>query len=73
MTPNEQASFIKELSKNITAELLADIRAYKIPVHWDGVELRQLLADRMAQGVFLGLLVGHRKREYNNSVLVNDL
>ena len=73
MKTSDQVNFIKELSNNVTSELLSDVQAGKTPDTWDGVELRKLLADRFARVVFLGTLTGKRKREYNNTVLVNDL
>ena len=73
MTTNEQIQFVKELTKSITNELINDIKIGKIPPNWDGIELRQIIADKCKRTVLEGALVGSRKREYNNIVLVNNL
>lgn len=73
MTRNQQTIFVKKLSKGITAEILMDIGQGKIPNSWDGIELRQLLADRFAAAVFKGVLKGKRKREYTNQCLIANL
>ena len=71
MTPDEQVRFIRELTTAINRELLANIRSGRIPEEWDGIELRQLMADRYARAVFV--LSRSRKAAYNNTVLVNNL
>ena len=73
MTPNEQNRFVKELSQAVVKELQADIMAGRVPEHWAGLELRQLLADRFERAVFKGLLEGSRKRAYRQACLVNNL
>jgi hypothetical protein len=73
MNAKEQKSFVKELGKNVLAELYADIDGGKVPAEWDGIELRQLLADRFSRCVFKGYMTGKRKRNYNLNVLVNNL
>lgn len=73
MNRDEQIKFVKELTNTITIWLISDIEAGKTPETWDGIELRQFIADRYAASVFKGLLVGTRRREYNNTIRVNDL
>jgi len=54
MTKDEQRQFVSTLSKAIVAEILQDISDGKVPDTWDGIELRQLMADRFARAVFSG-------------------
>ena len=73
MTRNEQAKFVRKLVEAVNRELLQDIEKGKVPEDFEGMELRQLLADRFRRAVFGGILVGKRKKDYLNAVLVNDL
>lgn len=73
MTPHEQVRFVKELTKAITDELLANIRSGRIPEEWDGIELRQLMADRYTHAVFKSMFTRSRRVAYNNTVLLNNL
>ena len=70
---SRQAHFVRELSEKVVEEIVENIFDGKIPAEWDGIELRQLLADRFAASVFKQTLTGKRKRDYLNTVLVNDL
>jgi hypothetical protein len=73
MTSDEQINFVKTLAEEIVECVLDDILNDKIPTDWDGIELRQLLADRFTRSVFKGTLTGARLRDYKNIVLINDL
>jgi len=74
MNAKEQKAFVRDLGKNVLAELYADVDEGRIPKEWDGIELRQLMADRFDACVFKkGYLEGKRKRDYKNTVLVNNL
>jgi len=71
MTHEEQARFVEDLVGAVAASLIDDIASGKVPEAWDGKELRQLLADRFSRQVYS--LPLRQRREYNNTVLVNDL
>lgn len=74
MTPTEQMAFIKALSYHVCKYIVDDIQAGKVPETWDGYELRQLVADRFEAAIHVGGgLSPKRRREYNNTVIVNDL
>lgn len=73
MTKREQQQFARELCADILSQTLHDIRANRVPETWDGVELRQLLADRFDRSVYRRPLIGKRGREYRDTVLINDL
>jgi hypothetical protein len=70
MNAREKARFIRELSKALTAEMLAAIP--KMPEEWDGHELRQYMADKSAGVVFSGTMPRKRLREYRNTRLVEN-
>lgn len=71
MTKTEQLNFIYALIDNVRADILA--RSSSFPEDWDGVELRQYIADKFTEVCFGSLMTKQRKREYNNTVLVNNL
>ncbi len=73
MTRQEQLTFVRDLTRSISSEIEHDIRARRIPESWDGAELRQLLADRYERSVYRRALMGSRRREYVNTILVNNL
>ncbi len=71
MTKEEQKQFIVDLMELIQRGILARIENGRVPAEWNGIELREYLtrvADKhravMSQG---------RKRDFNNTVLVNNL
>jgi len=45
----------------------------KMPDEWDGVELRQYIADMFADCVIKGTMSRKRRIAYNNEVLVKGL
>ena len=71
MTKHEQYQFVRDLCRKVYAELEQDID--KVPEVWDGIELRWWIAERFSQIVFKGTGGVTRKREYNNTVLVENL
>lgn len=71
MDMQDQTRFIQELGNNITQEIVDLINKGGIPDTWDGLELRQLFADHAAYATYP--MTKGRKREYNNTVLVNNL
>lgn len=73
MDRNEQAKFINDLLEHIRLELMHNIDEGKLPDTWDGVELRWLIAYRANRAVFKGAGNYNRKREFNNTVIVNNL
>ena len=68
-----QIEFVQFLSTAVVEQLVKDIERGKIPEAWDGVELRQLMADCFSREVYKLALTGSRKRDYNNHILVNNL
>ena len=69
MNREEQKKLVQELATNTAESIVKDIEAGRIPEDWDGLELRQLIADHIAWHN-----MGRRRRAaYANTVLVNNL
>ena len=73
MTKKEQREFVKGLIRNIRLYIVAKMNSHDLPKEWDGIELRQFVADEFADGAMPHILKGSRKKEYNNYKLVNGL
>lgn len=71
MTLKQKKTFIRDLTKSIMAQVI--VAAANMPEEWDGIEIRQLLADKFNQATHPRLLSGKRKRDYDNEVLVRNL
>ena len=71
MTRNEQVIFVTELTDRVLESVVAMIRQGMVPIEWDGFELRELLADKFAAK--RANMDKRRKKEYENTVLVNNL
>lgn len=73
-TKREQRRFVKELRARIENTLLDHIKNGRIPENWDGIELRELIADTADRS-----RAGHdtfgrqRLKDYRNTVIVNNL
>lgn len=71
MTKNEKYQFVKQLTNTITRDVVEKIESGKIPENWDGLDLRLYLADRFDRATVKTTKA--RKKEYNNTVLINNL
>lgn len=71
MTRDQQLKFVSDLTHAVAKHVMNKITAGDVPATWDGVELRQLLADKFAWETFA--MSPKRKREYRNTVAVNNL
>lgn len=69
MNKTEKIEFIRDLTKSVTDGIIEKID--QIPAGWDGHELRQLLADKFDGQ--RSLISRGRKRDYKNTVAVNNL
>lgn len=79
LTLAEKRRFTRDLIKSVERKLVNEV-LLKCPEEWDGIELRQLIADsflaRVSSVTFrAGLTPGDRKRrsDYKNEVLVRNL
>jgi len=77
MSPKLQNAFITELTDNIAKELRAQINTGQIPEHWDGHELRALLAIRFTESAAMSLITreprSKRTRDFINTRITENL
>lgn len=73
MEQKEQIDFVKVLIETLKIEILNKIKDGKIPDNWDGIELRQYISDCFSDCTYKMMLRGKRKRDYKNTVIVNNL
>ena len=72
MDRKNKVLFVKNLTASICNEVVSKIEQGKIPEEWDGMELREILKEKFSREA--GYLTSRiRKREYNNTVIVNNL
>ena len=71
MTKREKEKLIKDLANNIANAVIEKID--DIPEEWDGLELRELVADKARY--YSRYFSGNKKRykNYKNEVLVRNL
>ena len=72
MEKSDKISFVDELINCYKYEIIDNIVSGKIPDNWDGLELRQYVIDTF-KGCKLGEMSIKRKRDYKNTVIVNNL
>lgn len=71
MDKTEQIAIIQSIGKNLTDEILLDLRSGKIPTDWTGIQLRQLFIDRLQEGAHT--MPRKMKNAYRKDVLVRRL
>jgi hypothetical protein len=72
LTKREKTQFVKQLLKTLEDRMVEDIEKDRVPENWDGTELRWWTKYR-ANAVVMGDTKGKRYKEYENTVLVNNL
>ena len=71
MNQKDKEIFINELCDSVKESIINKIEF--MPNGWDGVELRQYIAERFNGVVMKSSMTISRKKSYNNTVLVNNL
>jgi hypothetical protein len=71
VTKAGKQKFIAELIDNVKREIITKVP--QMPEEWDGIELRQYIADRFAACVISDTMSQHRKRDYNNVIVTTAL
>jgi hypothetical protein len=71
MKRSEQIKLVKDVTKNLCLSIVVDINLGKIPKEWDGIELRALIARKALEATCP--MLPKRIKEFNNTVLVNNL
>ena len=70
MDRSERRHFINELTENITARAICN--SDSLPDDWDGMELREYIAD-LARQACVRKMPRARRLAYNNTTIVSDL
>ena len=77
MDRREQEKFVKELTRSVLKDILALVRAGKIPREWDGHELRPLIAEHFGNAASMSAIFRKenkpRRKAYENACLVKNL
>ncbi len=70
MTKREQHRFVRDLLTSIHRDIRAAIRTNGIPRSWDGIELREYIAEKADRSRAPRALVGQRARDYRNLITI---
>jgi hypothetical protein len=70
MNLKEKRQFINELCENVRKHMIG--KSKQFPKNWDGLELRQYIADSFKLAVLFGMNK-ERKRNYNKEVWAKNL
>lgn len=73
MTRDFQKQLVTELMNRLRDEVVANIDQGKVPDAWDGIELRQYVADKASEAILVGTMGVRRLRNYRNDVIVHNL
>jgi hypothetical protein len=78
MSPEQQKKIVTDLCNSVRDKLLERIDDFDIPEEWDGLELRQLVAEVFWQERTIGNgrsidFRSRRARAYHDIVLVENL
>jgi hypothetical protein len=71
MTKREQHRFVRDLLTNIHRDIRDAIRTNGIPGSWDGIELREYIAEKTDRARATHALVGQRARAYRNLITIS--
>lgn len=70
-TKAEKRRFVRELVGSVRRDLLKQIE--RVPESWDGIELRQYIADTFQAHAYLLQRDKRRYRDYQNEKLVRNI
>jgi hypothetical protein len=72
MDKEARIRFVKEALESLEERILEKVDS--MPEEWDGWELRQYISDKASELVWTSMKSDKKKkREYNNTVMVNNL
>ena len=71
MTKRDQRRFVSDLHKSIQADIMCAIQTGLIPRSWDGIELREYIADKAQRSRAHRVLVGQRARDYRHHITIS--
>ena len=71
MTRREQHRFVRDLLNSMHRDIRDAIRSNVIPPYWDGIELREYIAEKANRSRAPRALVGQRARAYRNFITIS--
>jgi hypothetical protein len=71
MTKREQHRFVRDLLRSIQRDIRDAIRTNGIPRSWDGIELREYIAEKADRSRATRALVGQRAQTYRNLITIS--
>lgn len=74
MTRNEQITFVCDMTLAVTQEIASKIDSGVIPEHWDGVQLRAYITDKVRQRCAAAqFMTSDDLLKYNNEMVTFNL
>ncbi|MBL8075583.1 MAG: hypothetical protein JNL29_14540 [Nitrospira sp.] len=70
MTKRAQRQFVGDLLRNIRHDIMGAIHSGLIPTEWDGIELREFIADKTQRSRAAHALVGRRAKDDHNHMII---
>ena len=71
MTKREQHRFVRDLLRSIQRDIRDAIRTNGIPRSWDGIELREYIAEKADRSRAPRALVGQRAQTYRHLITIS--
>lgn len=71
MNRQEKIEFIEGITNLLQETMIKNVD--KMPEEWDGTELRQYLVDCANDNFNWKPMMGNRKRDYKNTLVINNL
>lgn len=71
MTKREQHRFVRDLLTSMHRDIQDAIRTNAIPRSWDGIELREYIAEKADRSRVPRALVGQRARDYRHLIMIS--
>lgn len=69
MNTAEKVRFVRELVDSVQQEVLQKILTGVVPEEWDGIELRQYLAEKFLEATYK--MDRRRRRAYDNAIAIS--
>lgn len=73
MHKSQQATIVSQLLDSLRTDILEAIREGRVPEEWDGIELRQYIADKALENIVCCAMPRKRLKDYRNALVVRNL
>lgn len=70
---DQKVKFVNDILDSIKETIVEKINSKKVPEHWNGVQLRQYIADIVKEQVLYIPMERKAMKEYENDCLINNL